>query len=196
MGSITPRSSTACAFRRRLARSTTADVGALQEVGGGFGWPRGHRRAVPPDPRGDRRRVQHGRRHRAAARDRGGSRGGRAAVFVDDAHASGVLGTEWTRHRRPLRAPWPGCHPGRDPVEGRRLPRWLRRRQPGPARHPDPARPFLFSTSHPPAVVAACRSRSCRTSRRADRPACGHADQGRADPMGFNTGVSETPITP
>jgi len=62
------------------------------------------------------------------------------------------------------------------------------------------ARPFLFSTSHPPAVVAACRE-ALRVFQ--EEPALHErlwantrrfkAELGR---LGFDTGVSETPITP
>ena len=62
------------------------------------------------------------------------------------------------------------------------------------------ARPFLFSTSHPPAVVAACRAAAAGHAGRA-RAARTAVDehppvQGRAGPLGFDTGRSETPITP
>jgi glycine C-acetyltransferase len=62
------------------------------------------------------------------------------------------------------------------------------------------ARPFLFSTSHPPAVAAACiaafdvleqepeRMESLWTNTR-------YFKKGLAS-AGFNTGISETPITP
>ena len=43
-----------------------------------------------------------------------------AAVMVDDAHASGVLGRNGRGTRRPLRAPRPGRDPGRHAVEGGR----------------------------------------------------------------------------
>jgi glycine C-acetyltransferase len=62
------------------------------------------------------------------------------------------------------------------------------------------ARPFLFSTSHPPAVVAACREALHVMQ---DEPELGErlwantrrfkAELGR---LGFDTGRSETPITP
>ena len=49
-----------------------------------------------------------------------------AAVMVDDAHASGVLGRERPRLGRPLRPARPRRDPGRHAVEGRRLARRLR----------------------------------------------------------------------
>ncbi|HEX7473475.1 MAG TPA: glycine C-acetyltransferase [Candidatus Limnocylindrales bacterium] len=124
-----------------------------------------------------------------------------AAVFVDDAHASGVLG----RNGRGSVDHF-GLH-GRVAIQvgtlskavgvlggyvagSRNLRDILIQR----------ARPFLFSTSHPPAVVAACREairvledepelieRLWANTRRFK------SELGR---LGFDTGVSETPITP
>src|SRR6185369_12481464 len=124
-----------------------------------------------------------------------------AAVFVDDAHASGVLGRDgrgsvdhFGLHSRVaiqvgtlskavgvLGGYVAGSQDLRDILIQR-------------------ARPFLFSTSHPPAVAAACREavrvleeepelieRLWANTRRFK------AELGR---LGFDTGVSETPITP
>ena len=62
------------------------------------------------------------------------------------------------------------------------------------------ARPFLFSTSHPPAVAAACRE-AIRVMQ--DEPellerlwANTRRFKGELARLGFDTGVSETPITP
>jgi glycine C-acetyltransferase len=62
------------------------------------------------------------------------------------------------------------------------------------------ARPFLFSTSHPPAVVAACRE-ALAVMR--DEPALferlwanTRRFKSELARLGFDTGVSETPITP
>jgi glycine C-acetyltransferase len=156
---------------------------------------------VPADPRGHRRRLQHGRRHRAAARDRGRGRGvrgggdgrrrprlgragrnGRGTVDHFDLHgrvhiqvgtlskAIGVLG---------------GYVAGSQALRDMLIQR---------------ARPFLFSTSHPPAVAAACLAAIHVLLRRAraDRPPLGQHPllQGRAARLGFDTGASETPITP
>jgi glycine C-acetyltransferase len=62
------------------------------------------------------------------------------------------------------------------------------------------ARPFLFSTSHPPAVVAACRA-ALKVMQ--DEPelidrlwANTRRFKAELTRLGFNTGVSETPITP
>ncbi|TMD30093.1 MAG: glycine C-acetyltransferase [Chloroflexi bacterium] len=124
-----------------------------------------------------------------------------AAVMVDDAHASGVLG----RNGRGTVDHF-GLH-GRVAIQvgtlskavgvlggyvagSRALREMLVQR----------ARPFLFSTSHPPAVAAACREairvledepqlieRLWENTRRFK------AELAR---LGFDTGVSETPITP
>ncbi|MGK2849665.1 MAG: glycine C-acetyltransferase [Candidatus Limnocylindrales bacterium] len=124
-----------------------------------------------------------------------------AAVFVDDAHASGVLGRDGRGTVDHF-----GLH-GRVAIQvgtlskavgslggyvagSTALREILTQR----------ARPFLFSTSHPPAVVAACRAalrvmqeepelleRLWRNTRRFK------AELAR---LGFDTGRSETPITP
>jgi glycine C-acetyltransferase len=124
-----------------------------------------------------------------------------AAVFVDDAHASGVLG----RNGRGSVDHF-GLH-GRVAIQvgtlskavgalggyvagSRSLREILIQR----------ARPFLFSTSHPPAVVAACRE-AIRVMQ--DEPelidrlwANTRRFKGELTRLGFDTGVSETPITP
>jgi glycine C-acetyltransferase len=124
-----------------------------------------------------------------------------AAVFVDDAHASGVLGRDGRGSVDHF-----GLH-GRVAIQvgtlskavgslggyvagSTALREILTQR----------ARPFLFSTSHPPAVVAACREairvmqeepelleRLWLNTRRFK------AELAR---LGFDTGRSETPITP
>lgn len=124
-----------------------------------------------------------------------------AAVFVDDAHASGVLGRDGRGTVDHF-----GLH-GRVAIQvgtlskavgslggyvagSTALREILTQR----------ARPFLFSTSHPPAVVAACREalrvmqeepelldRLWTNTRRFK------AELAR---LGFDTGRSETPITP
>ena len=70
----------------------------------------------------------------------------------------GVLGRNGRGTRRPLRPPRPGARPGRDPVQGDRRARRLRGRAASRCARCSihRARPFLFSTSHPPAVAAAC----------------------------------------
>ena len=63
------------------------------------------------------------------------------------------------------------------------------------------ARPFLFSTSHPPAVAAACIAAHRRARWRSRRSSSGSGrTRGSSRPgsqaLGFNTGLSESPITP
>ena len=82
-----------------------------------------------------------------------------AAVFVDDAHASGVLGRDGRGSVDHF-----GLH-GRVAIQVGTLSQGRRRRWAATSRArtalreilTQRARPFLFSTSHPPAVVAACR---------------------------------------
>jgi glycine C-acetyltransferase len=124
-----------------------------------------------------------------------------AAVFVDDAHASGVLG----RNGRGSVDHF-GLH-GRVAVQVGTLSKavgvlggYVAGSQALRDILIQRSRPFLFSTSHPPAVAAACREairvledepelieRLWANTRRFK------AELGR---LGFDTGVSETPITP
>jgi glycine C-acetyltransferase len=124
-----------------------------------------------------------------------------AIVFVDDAHASGVLG----RNGRGSVDHF-DLH-GRVPVQVGTLSKAigvLGGYVSGPAslrtvlEHK--ARPFLFSTSHPPAVAAAClaaidvlESEPELIERLWDNTRHFKAGLGR---LGFDTGNSETPITP
>ena len=124
-----------------------------------------------------------------------------AIMMVDDAHASGVLG----RNGRGTVDRF-GLH-GRVHIQvgtlsraigvlggyvcgSRDLIEFLYRR----------ARPFLFSTSHPPAVAAACLAAFDVLEREPERIEALWANtryfkQGLVD-AGFDTGHSETPITP
>jgi glycine C-acetyltransferase len=124
-----------------------------------------------------------------------------AAVMVDDAHASGVLG----RNGRGSVDHF-GLH-GRVAIQVGTLSKAIGVLGGYVAGSQDlrdlltqRARPFLFSTSHPPAVVAACLEaihvledepelieRLWANTRRFK------AELGR---LGFDTGASETPITP
>jgi glycine C-acetyltransferase len=124
-----------------------------------------------------------------------------AAVFVDDAHASGVLGRDGRGTVDHF-----GLH-GRVAIQvgtlskavgvlggyvagSRDLREILVQR----------ARPFLFSTSHPPAVAAACRE-AIRVME--EEPwlmerlwASTKRFKAELTRLGFDTGRSETPITP
>jgi glycine C-acetyltransferase len=124
-----------------------------------------------------------------------------AAVFVDDAHASGVLG----RNGRGSVDHF-GLH-GRVQIQVGTLSKAVGVLGGYVAGSQDlrdllvqRARPFLFSTSHPPAVAAACREairvmeeepwlmeRLWSSTKRFKAELAG---------MGFDTGRSETPITP
>jgi glycine C-acetyltransferase len=124
-----------------------------------------------------------------------------AAVFVDDAHASGVLG----RNGRGSVDHF-GLH-GRVAVQvgtlskavgslggyvagSTALREWLTQR----------SRPFLFSTSHPPAVVEACREaiRIMQDEPELQDRLWANTERFKAEltRLGFDTGSSETPITP
>jgi glycine C-acetyltransferase len=124
-----------------------------------------------------------------------------AAVFVDDAHASGVLGRDGRGSVDHF-----GLH-GRVAIQvgtlskavgalggyvagSTALREILTQR----------SRPFLFSTSHPPAIVAACRE-ALRVMQ--EEPelherlwANTRRFKGELARLGFETGRSETPITP
>jgi glycine C-acetyltransferase len=124
-----------------------------------------------------------------------------AAVFVDDAHGSGVLGD----HGRGTIDHF-GLH-GRVALQVGTLSKaigvlggyvagssalrdFLTQR----------ARPFLFSTSHPPAVAAACIEALAvmREDGELFERLWANTRRFKADlaRLGFDTGVSETPITP
>jgi glycine C-acetyltransferase len=124
-----------------------------------------------------------------------------AAVFVDDAHASGVLG----RNGRGSVDHF-GLH-GRVAIQVGTLSKAVGVLGGYVAGSQDlrdilvqRARPFLFSTSHPPAVAAACRE-AIRVMQ--DEPELierlwsnTRRFKTELTRLGFDTGVSETPITP
>ncbi|HEX5015493.1 MAG TPA: glycine C-acetyltransferase [Candidatus Limnocylindrales bacterium] len=124
-----------------------------------------------------------------------------AAVFVDDAHASGVLG----RNGRGSVDHF-GLH-GRVAIQVGTLSKAVGVLGGYVAGSQDlrdilvqRARPFLFSTSHPPAVAAACRE-AIRVMQ--DEPELierlwSNTKRFKSEltRLGFDTGVSETPITP
>jgi glycine C-acetyltransferase len=124
-----------------------------------------------------------------------------AAVFVDDAHASGVLG----RNGRGSVDHF-GLH-GRVAIQVGTLSKAVGVLGGYVAGSQDlrdiliqRARPFLFSTSHPPAVAAAC---SAAIAVMLDEPELlerlwTNTRRFKAElaRLGFDTGASETPITP
>jgi glycine C-acetyltransferase len=124
-----------------------------------------------------------------------------AAVFVDDAHASGVLG----RNGRGSVDHF-GLH-GRVAIQVGTLSKAVGVLGGYVAGSQDlrdvlvqRARPFLFSTSHPPAVAAACRE-AIRVMQ--DEPelidrlwANTRRFKAELARLGFDIGASETPITP
>ncbi len=124
-------------------------------------------------------------------------------MMVDDAHASGVLGRNGRGTIDHL-----GCH-GRVDIQvgtlskaigsiggyvcgSRDLIEFLYHR----------ARPFLFSTSHPPSVVATCQAAfeilDSQAGERLIKRLWSNTKffKRRLKKLGFNTGASETPITP
>jgi glycine C-acetyltransferase len=124
-----------------------------------------------------------------------------AAVMVDDAHASGVLG----RNGRGTVDHF-GLH-GRVAIQVGTLSKAvgaLGGYVAGSVALRDiltqRARPFLFSTSHPPAVVAACREaiRVMEEEPELQERLWDNTRRFKAEltRLGFDTGRSETPITP
>src|SRR5512135_3000908 len=124
-----------------------------------------------------------------------------AAVFVDDAHASGVLGVDGRGSVSHF-----GLE-GRVQVQVGTLSKavgvlggYVAGSQALRDILIQRARPFLFSTSHPPAVAAACRE-AIRVMQ--DEPwliqrlwASTKRFKAELTRLGFDTGRSETPITP
>jgi glycine C-acetyltransferase len=120
-------------------------------------------------------------------------------MMVDDAHASGVFGKNGRGTIDHF-----NVH-GRVDIQvgtlsGVRRARRVCRRQPVAHRVPLPPRaPFLFSTSHPPAVAAACLAAIdvlMQEPQIIDRLWENTRFFKAASELGFNTGLSESPITP
>jgi glycine C-acetyltransferase len=124
-----------------------------------------------------------------------------AAVFVDDAHASGVLGRDGRGSVDHF-----GLH-GRVAIQVGTLSKavgslggYVAGSQSLRDILIQRARPFLFSTSHPPAVVAACREAIRVMQEEPELIERLWANTRRFKTeltrLGFDTGTSETPITP
>ena len=124
-----------------------------------------------------------------------------AAVMVDDAHASGVLGRDGRGSVDHF-----GLH-GRVAIQVGTLSKavgslggYVAGSQALREILTQRARPFLFSTSHPPAVVAACREaiRVMQEEPQLQERLWANTRSFKAEltRLGFDTGVSETPITP
>ncbi len=125
-----------------------------------------------------------------------------AITMVDDAHGSGVMGEgKGTVHHFGLSKVWDiqmgtlskaiGCMGGY--VATKRDIRILMEHR---------ARPFLFSTSHPPAVTASCIAAvevmSSQEGKKLVKKLWDNAKyfKNGLNQLGFNTGNSQTPITP
>ena len=124
-----------------------------------------------------------------------------AAVFVDDAHASGVLGRAGRGSVDHF-----GLH-GRVAIQVGTLSKAVGVLGGYVAGSQDlrdilvqRARPFLFSTSHPPAVAAACREaiKVMQDEPELHERLWANTKRFKAElaRLGFDTGRSETPITP
>ena len=124
-----------------------------------------------------------------------------AAVFVDDAHASGVLGRDGRGSVDHF-----GLH-GRVAIQVGTLSKavgvlggYVAGSQDLRDTLVQRARPFLFSTSHPPAVVAACREaiRVMQEEPELLERLWANTTRFKAElgRLGFDIGHSETPITP
>ena len=190
----------------RLSKASRAvfphrDVDGLERVLREARATGGAERRLPAHPGHHRRRLLHGRRHRAAAGICDVAERYEAAVMVDDAHASGVLG----RNGRGTVDHF-DLH-GRVDIQVGTLSKaigvlggYIAGRQHLRDYLIQRARPFLFSTSQPPAVAAAClaaidvlEAEPERIERLWDNTRFFKAGL-RA--LGFDTGISETPITP
>jgi glycine C-acetyltransferase len=124
-----------------------------------------------------------------------------AAVLIDDAHASGVLGRQGRGTVDHF-----GLH-GRVAIQVGTLSKavgvlggYVAGASALRELLTQTARPFLFSTSHPPAVAAACIE-AIKVMREEDGLlerlwANTRRFKGELARLGFDTGVSETPITP
>ena len=180
-----------------------ADVDALREIlREARADGRAGRRGVPADPGRDRRRLLDGRRHRATPRDRRGGRGVRcgrhgrrrprlAASSAGTAAARSTTSACTAGWRsRSARCRRPSASLGGYVAGSLALREILTQR----------ARPFLFSTSHPPAVVAACREaiRVMQDEPELQERLWANTRRFKAEltRLGFDTGHSETPITP
>ncbi|HUQ77916.1 MAG TPA: glycine C-acetyltransferase [Patescibacteria group bacterium] len=124
-----------------------------------------------------------------------------AAVFVDDAHASGVLGRDGRGSVDHF-----GLH-GRVAIQVGTLSKAVGVLGGYVAGSQDlrdiliqRARPFLFSTSHPPAVAAACTEaiKVMQDEPELHERLWANTNRFKAEliRLGFDTGRSETPITP
>ncbi|HEY8799384.1 MAG TPA: glycine C-acetyltransferase [Candidatus Limnocylindrales bacterium] len=124
-----------------------------------------------------------------------------AAVFVDDAHASGVLGRDGRGSVDHF-----GLH-GRVAIQVGTLSKAVGVLGGYVAGSQDlrdiliqRSRPFLFSTSHPPAVAAACREaiRVMQEEPELHERLWANTKRFKSElkRLGFDTGRSETPITP
>jgi glycine C-acetyltransferase len=124
-----------------------------------------------------------------------------AAVMIDDAHASGVLGRDGRGTVDHF-----GLH-GRVAIQVGTLSKavgslggYVAGSQSLREILTQRSRPFLFSTSHPPAVVGACREAIRVMQEEPDLQARLWANTRRFKAeltrLGFDTGRSETPITP
>ena len=101
------------------------------------------RPAIPGDPGRHRWRLQHGRRHRAAAGDRGRRRGARRRGLRRRRPRLGRPGSQRPGQRRPFRPPRARGDPGRHPEQGDGRPGRLRRGTARPPGDAHPARPAL-----------------------------------------------------
>ncbi len=195
--STTPASSTAAACR---ARASCATRTATRPT-----WRPGSRKTRADYRRAlidHRRRLQHGRRHRPAGQDLRGRRGLRCDADGGRRPRRGRARPRRARHRRSLRPARQGRCGGRHAVQGLRRGGRRGGRQPAGGRVAAPARPAL------PLLVGSHRRRCRRLPggrgpARRVRPSwstgCGPTRAYFKEEMaalGFDTGVSATPITP
>ena len=162
------------------------DVAALREIlreAAAKGRPDGSA-AVPPDPRRDRRRVLDGRRHRAAARasSRRPRRSARPSTSTTRTPRACSGATVAARSTTSGSTAGSTIQVGTMSKAMGVLGGYVAGSRPCASSSIQRARPFLFSTSHPPADAAACReairvmqdepwrSSACGRARSASRP--------------------------
>ena len=124
-------------------------------------------------------------------------------MMIDDAHSSGRPGPQRARHGGSSGLPRPRGYSSGHAQQSHRLAGRIRLRFAELIEFLyHRARPFLFSTSHPPSVVATCQAAfellDSEAGERLIKKLWSNTKffKRKLKKLGFNTGKSETPITP